>query len=77
MFIPALPTMPWGNSRLEPHEFTEDREIASKHIHIERVICLAKTYKMLKKDLNSCYVTLGNRIIHVCLFFSVILDVAL
>ena len=62
------PTMLKGKSQLEPHEVNKDRKIASKRIHVERVIGLAKTYKILKKDLNSCYTTLGNRIIHVCFY---------
>jgi hypothetical protein len=62
------PTMLRGKSQLEPHEINKDRKIASKRIHVERVIGLAKTYKILKKDLNSCYTTLGNRIIHVCFY---------
>ena len=62
------PTMLKGKSQLEPYEVNKDRKIASKRIHVERVIGLAKTYKILKKDLNSCYTTLGNRIIHVCFY---------
>ena len=60
------PTMLKGKSQLEPEEIHRDRKVASKRIHIERVIGLAKTYKILKKEIRSNLVTLGNRIIHVC-----------
>lgn len=60
------PTMLRGKSQLEPEEVHHDRKIASKRIHVERVIGLAKTYKILKKELNSNLLTLGNRIIRVC-----------
>jgi hypothetical protein len=62
------PTMLKGKSQLEPEVAHKDRKVASKRIHIERVIGLAKTFKILKKDLNSKHITLGNRIIHVCFY---------
>ena len=62
------PTMLKGKSQLEPEEVHRDRKVASKRIHVERVIGLAKTFKILKRDLNSNLVTLGNRIIHVCFY---------
>ena len=62
------PTMLKGKSQLEPEEVINDRKVASKRIHVERVIGLAKTYKILKKDLNSSLTTLGNRIIRVCFY---------
>jgi len=60
------PTMLKGKSQLEEHEVIGDRRIASKRIHIERVIGLAKTYKILKKDLPAHRLFLGNRILNVC-----------
>ena len=60
------PTMLKGKAQLEPEEVHRDRKVAAKRIHIERVIGLAKTYKILKKDLNSTLITLANRIVHVC-----------
>ena len=62
------PTMLKGKSQLEPEEVHRDRKVASKRIHVERVIGLAKTYKILKKDLNVNLITLGNRIIKVCFY---------
>ena len=57
-----------GKSQLEPEQVVKDRKVASKRIHIERIIGLAKTFKILKRDLNSNFVILGNRIIHVCFY---------
>lgn len=62
------PTLLKGKSQLEPEQLHHDRKVASKRIHVERIIGLAKTYKILKTDLNANYITLGNRIIHVCFY---------
>ena len=59
------PTMLKGKSQLEPEEVHRDRKVASKRIHVERIIGLAKTYKILN-GINSNWMTLGNRIIKVC-----------
>ncbi|XP_071171650.1 uncharacterized protein [Mytilus edulis] len=60
------PTMLKGKSQLEPEEVVRDRRVASKRIHIERVIGLAKTFKILKNELPSGKLILGSRIIFVC-----------
>ena len=60
------PTMLKGKSQLEATEVIHDRRIASKRIHIERIIGLAKTFKILKKELPQSKVSLGSRIIYVC-----------
>lgn len=60
------PTMLKGKSQLEEGEVVGDRRIASKRIHVERVIGLAKTYKILKKDMQYHRLHLANRIINVC-----------
>lgn len=60
------PTMLKGKSQLEPEEVVHDRRVASKRIHIERVIGLAKTFKILKNPLPASKVLLGSRIIYVC-----------
>ena len=65
-----MPTMLKGKSQLEEHEVIDDRRIASKRIHVERVIGLAKTYKILKKDLPAHRLFLGNRIINVCFMLT-------
>lgn len=64
------PHMLKGKSQLEPEEVVYDRRIASKRIHIERVIGYAKTYKILKNDLTSKQVNNASRIIYVCFFLT-------
>ncbi|XP_069140042.1 uncharacterized protein [Argopecten irradians] len=60
------PTMLKGKSQLEAHEVIKDRRIASKRIHIERVIGLAKKYKILDTPLASSKLIFGSRIIFIC-----------
>lgn len=60
------PLMLKGRSQFEPHEIRRDRRIASKRIHIERVIGLSKTFKILKKELPSGKRILGSRIVFIC-----------
>ena len=64
------PTMLKGKSQLEPEIVVRDRRIASKRIHIERVIGLSKTFKILKNVLSGHYVPLGDHIIYVCFMLS-------
>ena len=44
-----------------------DRKISSKRVHIERLIGLAKTFKILKGPLNSTETKLASEIAYVCL----------
>jgi hypothetical protein len=60
------PTMLKGKSQLEREEVVHDRRIAAKRIHIERVIGLAKTFKILRNPLPSSKVILGPRINYIC-----------
>ena len=60
------PTMLKGKSQLEPEEVVHDRRVASKRIHVERVIGLAKTYKILSNPLPSTKLGLGSRITYIC-----------
>ena len=64
------PTMLKGKSQFEPHEIVHDRRIASKRIHIERVIGLSKTFKILKKELQASKRKLGSRIVYICFMIS-------
>ena len=60
------PTMLKGRSQLDPEEIVRDRRVASKRIHVERVIGLAKTFKILKREMCQSKVPLASRIIFVC-----------
>ncbi|XP_048246347.1 uncharacterized protein LOC125377349 [Haliotis rufescens] len=64
------PTMLKGRSQLEPQEVVHDRRVSSKRIHIERVIGLGKTYKILKRELHPSKVPLGSRIVRICYMLS-------
>jgi len=44
----------------------KDKKIANKRVHVERVIGLAKTYKILCTPLNSTETVLGSRILFCC-----------
>lgn len=61
-----IPTFLRGKSQLVPADVVKDKKIASKRIHIERVIGLAKTYKILRHELSASRTVLGSRIIYVC-----------
>jgi len=64
------PHMLKGKHQLTAAELVEDRRIASKRIHVERVIGLGKTFKIMKKDLNGKRIALANRIIFVCFMIN-------
>lgn len=61
-----MPSFLKGKSQLSSQEVIKDRRIASKRIHVERIIGLAKTYKILKRELPVQRVPLGSYIISVC-----------
>ena len=44
----------------------KDRKIASKRVHIERIIGLGKTYKILTGKLNATETKMSTKIIFVC-----------
>lgn len=64
------PTMLKGKSQLEPEEVVKDRRISSKRVHVERVIGLGKTYKILTQPLSASKVHLGSRILYVRFMLS-------
>lgn len=64
------PTMLKGKSQLEPEDVVKDRRIASKRIHVERVIGLAKRFKILTTDLSASKLRIGSRIIFICFIIS-------
>jgi hypothetical protein len=45
---------------------TRDRKIASKRVHVERLIGLAKTYKIMTTPLTNVETVLGSRILFCC-----------
>ncbi|XP_052695305.1 uncharacterized protein LOC128173672 isoform X2 [Crassostrea angulata] len=64
------PTMLKGKSQLDPQEVIRDRRVASKRIHIERVIGLSKGFKILRHPLPQSKLHLGSRIVFVCFSLS-------
>jgi len=71
MFIPYkvgvnIPTFFKKKNRLSSAVVLKDRKIASKRVHIERLIGLAKTYKILVQSMNHMESSLGTQIITVC-----------
>ena len=65
-----MPTMLRGVSQLPASTVLKDRRIANKRVHVELVIGLAKTFRILKKELNRSYVPLGGRILFDCFVIS-------
>lgn len=64
------PTLLKGKSQLEPEDIVRDRTVASKRIHVERVIGLAKRFKIFKQELPSSKVPLASRIVYICFMLS-------
>jgi hypothetical protein len=61
-----MPSFLKGLHQLPAETVIKDRRIASKRIEVERVIGLAKTFKILTKPLHSHYVPIGGRILYIC-----------
>ena len=61
-----IPTFMTGKNRLPGLSVLRDRKIASKRVHIERIIGLAKTYKILQQPMNVTESALASEIIFVC-----------
>ena len=60
------PTTMKGRTQLPADTVVKDRKIASKRVHVERVIGLAKSYKILTTKMDANRVPFGGRIIFVC-----------
>ena len=43
-----------------------DRKVSSKHVHIERIIGLGRTYKILTNSLKSTEIKLSSHITYCC-----------
>ncbi|XP_062599736.1 uncharacterized protein LOC134261311, partial [Saccostrea cucullata] len=64
------PTLLKGKSQLDPDEVVHDRRVTSKRIHIERVMGLSKSFKILKHGISKSKLQLGSRIIFICFAIS-------
>lgn len=61
-----MPSFFKKKNRLSNETLLSDRKIASKRVHIERIIGLGKTFKILKEPMNRTECALACRIIRVC-----------
>jgi len=61
-----MPTFLKKGNQFQPKVLARDRQIASKRVHIERHIGLAKTYKILSQPMNMNEACLGSEIIFIC-----------
>lgn len=61
-----IPTFFSKKNRMSSQTVMKDRKISSKRIHIERIIGLGKTYKILSNCMNSTETMLSGDIIFVC-----------
>ena len=55
-----------GQSQLSPETVINDRRLAGKRIHVERIIGQVKTFQILKQELHPNYWPIGGRILFVC-----------
>ena len=60
-----MPTFMSKKNRFSNKEILEDRKIASLRVHVERVIGLAKTYKILTTPMTAVETKLGSEIFKV------------
>jgi len=61
-----IPTFFRKKNRMTSETVRKDKKISTKRIHIERIIGLGKTYKILKNCMNSTETMLSGDIIFVC-----------
>lgn len=61
-----IPTFFRKKNRMSGSQVLRDRKISSKRVHIERIIGLMKTYKILTSPLPSSEIKLASHIINVC-----------
>lgn len=65
-----MPDFLKGRDHLPGTVIMKDRKLASKRVHIERLIGLTKTYKILEKKLQHCYVHMGSELFFVCVMLT-------
>ena len=63
-----------GRNQHDAKTVVRDRRISSKRIHVERVIGYAKTFKILRKTMQSERIRVGSRIIKVCFLLTNLRD---
>ena len=61
-----VPSSMRGKSQMSQENVIQDRRVASKRIHIERVIGLAKRYRILRNEMSHSKSAIGGKIINVC-----------
>ncbi len=65
-----IPSFVKGKSQLSEAEVRKDRSIASIRIHVECLIGLPKTFKILRKEFPGQRIVLGDYIITVCFYLT-------
>ena len=63
----SIPTFLKKRNQFQPKTRNSDKRIASKRVHIERIIGLAKTYKILTQPLVHWEINMGSQIAFCCL----------
>ncbi len=61
-----IPSFFKKKNRLSQSTVLKDRKIASKRVHIERIIGLGKTFATLRQPMNATHSALASEIIKVC-----------
>ena len=61
-----IPTFFRKKNRMTGQTVMKDRKIASKRVHVERIIGLGKTYKIMTQPLNHTETVLASDIAFVC-----------
>lgn len=62
-----IPNFLKGKSQIPGVLLKLDKKLASQRVHIERLIGLTKTYKILTSELNQFYVPIASKIFFICL----------
>lgn len=65
-----IPTFFRKKNRMNNETVLRDRKISSKRVHVERVIGLAKTYKILTHPLNTSETLLSSDILFICFMLA-------
>ena len=61
-----IPTFFRKKNRLSSKSVLRDRRIASKRVHVERIIGMAKTFKILTQPLVTTEAMLSSDILFIC-----------